>query len=55
MYVDGQTFTKMNHAAKEGNFGLAKAKVVSIEHLILLKISTLKVFQDTDSAKTIRT
>lgn len=46
MYVDGNTFQKMLRSSNFADFGLVSVPVISIEHLILLKINALKVFQE---------
>lgn len=45
MYVDDATFGKMHDAGVETDFGTAIARVVSVEHLVTLKIHALKYHQ----------
>lgn len=51
MYVNDETFIQLNKDSVYGDFGLVQAKVISTEHLIILKIHSLKVFQDYRYAK----
>jgi hypothetical protein len=45
MYVDDITFSKMYADGKQSDFGHVTVPVVSIRHLIILKIHALKYFQ----------
>ena len=45
MYLDDQSFDKMLVAAQEINMGTVNVPVVSAEHLVALKIHTLKYYQ----------
>lgn len=46
MFVDGATFSKLYVDAEEVSFGYAIALIVSVRHLIALKIHALKHYQE---------
>jgi hypothetical protein len=51
MFVDDLTFEKMQKEATEAEFGVVRAPVASMRHLIMLKIHAMKVFQEQRDAK----
>jgi hypothetical protein len=51
MYVDSETFAKIYEKSQLMSVGIADIKVVSLRHLLTLKIHALKVYQEHRYAK----
>ena len=46
MFVDDETFEKMNNESSEAEIGLTQVRVASARHLATLKIHALKTYQE---------
>lgn len=51
MFVDDQTFTRLEQESSEAFFGVARAQVASGRHLVTLKLHALKHYQEHRFAK----